>query len=119
MRQGEAHNLGLGEFVQGFGDAFGVGDGAVGVEGVSFAVGLLGPRGDEFGAERPERVEDHIIIAYCLGGVGGSVIELRGEFEILFAQLGKGAEVDVFEQKLYVVVIRVEVWHYYLPAAGG
>jgi hypothetical protein len=34
---------------------------------------------------------------YRLPGVGGRVIELRSEFEILFAQFSKSAEVEVLK----------------------
>ena len=50
VRQGEAHQVGLAEALDGLGDARGVGHRAVVVERVADLVGVLGRRGDHVAA---------------------------------------------------------------------
>ena len=123
-RQGEAHQVGLGEPVEVLLHQRVQRDRAVVVERVALVVDLLGVGGDHLAGHLADDLQDAAVVVDGVGGVARGVARriVAGVGEVVLLDRGQLGQVDVVEEELDVVVIEKEIRHgklRYCEAASG
>ncbi len=112
-RQGEAHQVGLGEPLEVLLHQRVQRDGAVVVERVAFAVDLLGVGGDHFAGHLADDLQHAAVVVHGVGRVlrrvAGGIVGRVDEAVLL--DPGQLGQIDMVEEELDVVVIEKEIRH--------